>query len=56
MSAPRWRLLIAALVVSLVCGAGGCGPRRHETVVCRDGRVAGGVDARRACDQHGGVA
>ena len=56
---PSLRLLIAAIVVSLVCGAGSnCdgGSPRSKTVHCKDGsNISGpGVHAN-SCDSHGGL-
>ena len=53
---PRLRLLIPALLVSLLLGTGGCGPKR-ETLTCKDGTFTSGARARQICnEQHGGGA
>lgn len=55
---PRLRLLIPAIVISLLLGAAGCPDERakRETLTCKDGTFTSGTRARQICnEQHGGV-
>lgn len=54
---PRWRTLLAAILVSLFLGAADCDDRSGKgTLVCKDGTVTSGQGAHEVCAEHGGVA
>ena len=53
------RTLAGLLVLALLGGAPlvGCDDRKpkRETLVCKDGTVSSGTNAREVCARHGGV-
>jgi hypothetical protein len=52
----RCRKTLAGVLVALaLVPLAGCGPRKSETLVCKDGTVTSGTGARDVCAKHGGV-
>jgi hypothetical protein len=47
--------MVVATAFVLVAGLGGCGPKKSETLRCKDGTFVSGTGAREVCAKHGGV-